>query len=75
MIKLCRKVYQSYWQAAKIYGLDKHTLIRHVQKYGTNDDRIFNSETYDHEFLRYYLPDNKQAANNLINHCYDKYMN
>lgn len=46
MIKLCGKVYQSYRQAAKIYGLDKHTLIRHVQKYGPNDDRIFNTRRY-----------------------------
>ena len=34
----------------------------------------FISSTYDYEFLRYYLPDDKQAASDLINYCYDKYM-
>ena len=34
----------------------------------------FISETYDYEFLRYYLPNDKQEASDLINHCYDKYM-
>ena len=53
MIKLCGKAYQSYRQAAKIYGIDKHTLIRHVQKYGQNDDRIFTMRRYKTEIYLY----------------------
>ena len=34
----------------------------------------FISETYDYEFLQYYLPDDKQAASDLINYCYNKYI-
>lgn len=34
----------------------------------------FISKTYDYEFLQYYLPDDKQAASDLIKYCYDKYM-
>lgn len=60
MIKLCGKVYQSYRQAAKIYGFDKHTLIRHVQKYGPNDGRIFIVRRYKTPIYLY-----KHLFNNL----------
>lgn len=35
----------------------------------------FISETYNYEFLRYYLPDDKQEVSDLINYYYDKYIN
>lgn len=66
-VGLCGHVYSSYRQAAKIYGMDKKTLIRHVKKYGKDDPRIFTARRYNTPIYlgRTRYENLKQAAKSL----------
>lgn len=50
-VTLCGKRYKSYRDAAMQHHMDHMTLIRHVQKYGKYDPKIFETKRYNTEIL------------------------
>lgn len=50
-VTLCGKRYKSYRDAAMQHHMDRMTLIRHVQKYGKHDPKIFETKRYNTEIL------------------------
>lgn len=50
-VTLCGKRYKSYRDAAMQHHMDHMTLIRHVQKYGKRDPKIFETKRYNTEIL------------------------
>ena len=50
-VTLCGKRYKSYRDAAMQHHMDHMTLIRHVQKYGKHNPKIFETKRYNTEIL------------------------